>query len=179
MTTPRLLVVISMIVAAAASRLIPHPPNLTAVTAAALFAGATLGDRRLSLLVPLAAMAVSDAVIGFSADWPFVYASFAAIVGIGMLIERRRRFAPVAGAALASSLLFFVVTNFGVWAIGPLYPRTLAGLVECYVAAIPFFGNTLGGDLFYTALLFGGLALLERGYPVLRATGAEPGALPA
>jgi hypothetical protein len=69
---------------------------------------------------------------------------------------------------LASSVLFFVLTNFGVWAFDALYPKTLEGLMACYVAAIPFFRNTLLGDLSYTVVLFGGFALLERRIPVLR-----------
>ena len=75
----------------------------------------------------------------------------------------------VAAGSVASSVLFFIVTNFGTWATGELYPPTLAGLTACYVAAIPFFQNTLAGDLFFSALLFGGFALLERRVPMLRA----------
>lgn len=75
---------------------------------------------------------------------------------------------PIAGAALASSVLFFVLTNFGVWALGSWYPKTWEGLVACYVGAIPFFYNTLVGDAVYTTVLFGGLALAEKGLPALR-----------
>ena len=80
----------------------------------------------------------------------------------------------IAGAALASSILFFAVTNFGTWATGEIYPPTLAGLAACYVAAIPFFQNTLAGDLFFSALLFGGFALLERRLPLLRTAEPQP-----
>jgi hypothetical protein len=75
---------------------------------------------------------------------------------------------PIAGAALASSIIFFVLTNFGVWAFGSWYPKTWEGLVACYVAAIPFFHNTLLGDAFYVSVLFGGLAFAEKRWPVLR-----------
>ena len=78
----------------------------------------------------------------------------------------------VGASALASSVLFFIVTNFGVWAIGTMYPMTLAGLAACYVAAIPFFQNTVAGDLFYATLLFGGFAVLERLLPAVRGAGA-------
>jgi len=74
----------------------------------------------------------------------------------------------VGGAALTSSVLFFVLTNFGVWLVSDLYPRTAAGLVGCYIAAIPFFRNTLAGNAFYTLVLFGGFALAQRYIPVLR-----------
>lgn len=94
--------------------------------------------------------------------------SFALIVCIGFRLQRRRTALRIAGAALISSLVFFTVTNFGVWAFDSLYPKTLPGLVACYVAAIPFFRNTLLGDLIYTATLFGGFRLLESRFAALR-----------
>ena len=93
------------------------------------------------------------------------------IVGIGFLLRDRRTPLQIAGASLAGSVLFFVVTNFGVWMLGSLYPKTLEGLVACYVAAIPFFHNTLLGDAFFTAVLFGGFVLAQRRFPVLRLAG--------
>jgi hypothetical protein len=179
MLTPRFLVLISMILMAAASRLIPHPPNVTTLTAVALFGGAYFFDRRLAFVVPLTALFLSDLVLGFYRHMEVVYLSFALIVSIGLLLQKRRTALPIAGAALASSVLFFVITNFGVWAFDALYPRTLAGLVACYVAAIPFFQNTLLGDLLYTAVLFGGFALLERRLPILRDPATTKAALPA
>jgi len=71
-------------------------------------------------------------------------------------------------------VLFFVLTNFGVWALGALYPKTLTGLTECYVVAIPFFRNALLSDLFYSALLFGGLALAEKQWPILGEAAPTP-----
>lgn len=167
MLKPRLLVLISMILMAAASRLIPHPPNVTSLTALALFGGAYFLDRRLAFLVPLTALFISDVVLGFYHHMEVVYLSFALIGAIGLLLQKRRTTLPIAVAALASSVLFFVLTNLGVWAFGALYPTTLEGLIACYVAAIPFFQNTLLGDLFYAAVLFGGFALLESQLPAL------------
>ncbi len=168
MLKPRLLALISIIVVAATSRLIPHPPNVTSLTAVALFGGAYFWDRRLAFLVPLTALFLSDLVLGFYLHMEVVYLSFALIGAIGVWLQTRRSTLPIASAALASSVLFFVLTNFGVWAFEPVYPKTLGGLFACYVAAIPFFQNTLLGDLFYTAVLFGGFALLERQNPALR-----------
>ncbi|HEY2445541.1 MAG TPA: DUF6580 family putative transport protein [Rhizomicrobium sp.] len=173
---PRLTLVILMVIAAAASRLIPHPPNMTSVTAIALFGGATLADRRLAFLVPLAALFLSDLVLGFHDQMAVVYGCFVAVTGIGLWLQSRRSPLFIAGAALASSVLFFAVTNFGVWAMDAMYPRTLQGLIACYTAAIPFFRNTLEGDLLYTLVLFGGFALLERRYPALRSEAALPAA---
>lgn len=175
MLKPRLATLIAMVLAAAATRLVPHPWNLTSVAAVALFGGAYFQDRRLAFAVPLGALFVSDLVLGLYAGMPLVYLSFALIVGVGLWLRSRRRPLIIAGAALASSLLFFAVTNFGVWASGQLYPRNLAGLIACYTAALPFFRNTLEGDLVYTLILFGGFALLERRFTVLREPRPEAG----
>lgn len=155
-------IVIGLIVAAAASRLVPHPPNVAPIAAMALFSGAHVPDRRLAFAIPLAAMLASDLVIGLHMLLPVVYAAFALIACIGFWLRGRASVLRVAAAALAGSVAFFVITNFGVWALGSLYPRTLDGLITAYVAAIPFFRNTLIGDAAYVALLFGGYALLER-----------------
>jgi hypothetical protein len=167
MVQPRLMVLITIVLAAAASRLIPHPPNLTSITAVALFGGAYFSDRRLAFLVPLAALFLSDLILGFYAHMEVVYLSFALIVCVGLWLQKRRSTIYIVGAALASSILFFLLTNFGVWALESLYPKTMAGLLACYVTAIPFFQNTLQGDLFFTAVLFGGFTILERSFPKL------------
>ena len=167
----RLLALLAAIVAAAVLRLVPHPPNFTPIGALALFGGAYLGKRWLAFAAPLAALLLSDVILGFHTGMPYVYASVALIVLIGWAVQARITPLRIGLAAVASSVLFFVVTNFGVWMKGIYYPQTLSGLVDCYVAAIPFFQNTLAGDLFYSALLFGGFALLERAVPRIRASG--------
>ena len=168
MLKPRLLVLIVMVLAAALSRIIPHPPNLTSISAIALFDGAYFSDRRLAFLVPLTALFLSDLIFGLYSHMEVVYLSFALIVCIGLWLQKRRSAIHIAGAALASSVLFFLLTNFGVWAFESLYPKTIEGLIACYVAAIPFFQNTIQGDLSFTAVLFGGFALLERSFSRLR-----------
>lgn len=168
MVTPRLLVMIGLILTAAAARLLPHPPNFAPIAAMALFGGAHFGSKRWAFLVPLGAMLLSDLVIGLHPVLPVVYASFALIVCLGFWLRARRRLLPIAGAALASSLLFFLITNFGVWALGSFYAKTPQGLLACYVAAIPFFRNTLLGDAVYTAAMFGSFRLLERAFPAVR-----------
>ena len=169
----RLLAILTAIVSAAALRLVPHPPNFAPITAMALFSGAYLGRRPLAFVAPLGAMVLSDAIIGFHSGMPFVYTSVVAIVLLGWFALSRVTVLRLAGAAIASSVLFFVVTNFGTWLLSGMYPLTGSGLAACYVAAIPFFQNTVAGDLFYTGVLFGGFALLERAVPMLRAAG-EP-----
>jgi hypothetical protein len=144
-----------MILAAAFSRLLPHPVNFAPIAAMALAGGVYL-DKRFALIIPLIALLLSDLIIGVYPILIFVYGSFVLIGLIGLWLKSHKKVLPVFGAALFSSVLFFIITNFGVWAMGPeAYPRTWNGLVECYVAAIPFFRNTVFGDLLYTAALFG------------------------
>jgi hypothetical protein len=168
MNKPRFTMLVTMIMAAAASRLIPHPPNFTPIAAIALFGGAQFANKRAAFLVPLAGMFLSDLVFGFYAITPVVYGSFALTVCLGFWVRQNRSGQRIALAVVASAILFFVLTNFGVWAMGNLYPKTTAGLVDCYVAAIPFFRNMLLGNAFYSALFFGGLALAEYRFVRLR-----------
>ncbi|MFG0319681.1 MAG: DUF6580 family putative transport protein [Planctomycetota bacterium JB042] len=162
---------VGLVLAAAATRLLPHPPNVTPVLAMALFGGAAFASRRLAFAVPLGAMLVSDLVIGgstgasafgFHPVQPFVYAALFAIVLLGR-VSRPRRAGGVAAASLVSSVGFFVVTNLGVWLVSGLYPRTAAGLSGCFVAALPFFRNTLLSTLGFAAILFALRAVVERG----------------
>ena len=165
----RLLALVAAIFAAAAMRLLPHPPNFSPIAAMALFSGAYLPKRVLAFAAPFGALILSDLLLGgFYDGIAVVYASFGLTVLIGWAVARRKTPLTIVGAALASSLLFFVLTNFGVWQFSGFYPRTWEGLVACYSAAIPFFQNTLAGDLVFTALLFGGFALAEQLLPALR-----------
>jgi len=146
----------------ALARLLPHLPNFTPITGIALFSSA-YGTRRMAIVAPLAAMALSDLVLGGHATMPWVYASFVAIALMGMVVFRNGVTAPKAvGASLASSVILFVVTNFGVWASGTLYPRTAQGLIACYTMALPYLRATMLGDLFYVGVFFGGYALARR-----------------
>ena len=173
---------IVMIFCAAAARLIPHPPNFTPLGAIALFGGAYFTSKRAAFAIPLAAMFLSNAALGLMKYGykvvpllPWVYASFVLIVCLGLLLRGRKSPAKVATAALTSSVLFFAITNFGVWLGSARYPQTPGGLLACYVAALPFFQNTLLGDAVYTTVLFGGFALAQKYCSSLR----EPAPLSA
>jgi hypothetical protein len=170
----RLLALLSAILVAAAGRLVPHPPNFTPVDAMALFSGAYLGRRLVAFAAPLGALFLSDLVLGFYHGMATVYSATALIVLIGWFAVKRVSPLRVGLAAIAGSILFFLVTNFGVWAGSGIYPHTSAGLAACYAAAIPFFKNTLAGDLFYAVLLFGGFRIAELLVPQLRARAAQP-----
>ncbi len=136
------LVVLSII-----ARLLPHPPNLSPVGATALFGGAKL-SRPWNYLAPLFVLFVTDIFLGFHGTMVYVYSSFLITAFLGDKVLRKNPgILPVATVSLASSVIFYLVSNFGVWREGLMYPHTWAGLIECYVAAIPFFRNTLIGDL--------------------------------
>src|SRR4051794_34979540 len=179
----RTIVLAVIIVVAALARLARHPSNVTPIAAMALFGGACFTDRRLAYLLPLAAMLLSDLVLGSTrygilvmlASQPVVYACFLATTALGQLIRDRRSVWQIGAATLGGSVLFFVVTNFAVWATATehLYPRTGSGLMACNAAAIPFFRNSLLGDAAFTTILFGGLALLENRFQWMR-KGATP-----
>ena len=170
----RLIALLSAIAAAAALRLVPHPPNFSPIDAMALFSGAYLGRRGIAFVAPLAALVLSDLVLGFYHGVATVYATVALIVVIGWWLSSKRTPLRIGAAAIMSSVTFFVITNFGMWLFSGFYPVTYAGLVACYTAAIPFFQNTVAGDLFYSMLLFGGLALAQRLLPQLRTRVTRP-----
>jgi hypothetical protein len=164
----RLLALLAAIFTAAAMRLVPHPPNFSPIAAMALFSGAYMPKRALAFVAPFGALVLSDLVLGFYAGVEVVYFSFALVVLIGWMVSAKKTPLRIGAAAVASSVLFFVLTNFGMWLSSGFYPHTTDGLVACYVAALPFFQNTVAGDLSYTALLFGGFALAESLLPAIR-----------
>lgn len=165
----RHLITFSLILLAALSRLLPHPPNFAPITALALF-GAVYLDRKHSFIVPIAAVLISDYFLGFYTSMMWVYASFLAVGVIGLWLRNHQGIVPTIGATLSGSILFFVVTNFGVWISYEVsYPHTFAGLIECYVAAIPFFRNTLLGDAVYVGAMFGMYELAKKFLPSLSA----------
>lgn len=161
---PRTTLVAALIVLAALSRLLPHPPNFTPVEAIGLFGGAYLADRRLAFIVPLVAMALSDLILGLHGAMPVIYGLIAFNVWLGLRMGANPSAARIAGNGLLAASVFFIVSNFAVWASGGglEYSRDFAGLISCYVAALPFFGYSLLGMAVYSTLLFGGMALLRR-----------------
>lgn len=155
----RQVLVYGLLVLGIIARLAPHPWNATPLMAIALFGGTHL-SKRWAILLPLAIVAISDWLIGWHATIPFTWGA-CIFTGLIAWWLRPRPSAPrILAGALAGSVTFYLITNFGVWFTQELYPRTAAGLWQCYVAAIPFFRGTLAGDLLYTTILFGGHSLL-------------------
>jgi hypothetical protein len=167
-------VVATMIVLAAALRIIPHPWNLAPIGAMALFSGAMFKNRWMAFTLPMASLFAGDLFVGFHKLIFVVYASFAISVAIGRWLGESRGAARIGGAVFLGAAQFFVVSNFAVWAIGGFYPKTVEGLVNCFVAGVPFFWNTIAGDGLYAGILFGGFALAEKMLPTLRLPAAGP-----
>ena len=163
------LITLSIIVfSIALFRILPHAPNVSPVAAMALFGGAFFADKRVALIVPFAALLLSDLIIGLHDTMLLVYACFAVTMWIGYLMRERLSALNVTVATLGSSVIFFLVTNFGAWLSHGLYPVSMEGLMQAYVAGIPFFQNTLMGNMFFSAVLFGGFYLLQNQLPNLQ-----------
>jgi len=152
---------IAMVILGACARLLPHPWNFTPIIAIGLFSGYQARKFASGALVTLSALALSDAVLGFYSGVWYVYAAALVAVLFGRIARTRSSVGAIAAGALGSSLSFFILTNFMVWATGRMYPNTLAGLAACFTAAIPFYQNQALGDAFYTVAIFGGYALLK------------------
>ncbi|WP_078124666.1 DUF6580 family putative transport protein [Leptospira alexanderi] len=155
------LIVLSLILIAIASRYFPHPANFTPILAVSLFAGAHFVSKKLSLLLPVCALFMSDLLIGLHDQMLPVYGMVLLLVVAGWQLRTSSSAVRIAFWSLGGSAVFFIVTNFYVWLAG-YYSYDLNGLVQCYIMAIPFFQNSLLGDMFYTTVLFGGFALIEK-----------------
>ena len=185
MIQTRMVLLVGLVFLAALSRLLPHPPNFAPVCAIALFGGAMFARKRWAFIVPALAMLLSDVILyrGTYAAWSedFLttslpnYVAFLMIVFIGLWLRKRRSVANIFATTLSGSVLFFLVSNLGVWLSG-WYPMDFAGLVECYWMGIQFyqrnFGspllNTILGDAVYATVLFGSYAFAERCLPTLQ-----------
>ena len=185
--TPKFLFVTAAILIAAISRIIPHPFNFTPIAAMALFGGACLENKKLAFIIPLLAMFISDCIlqaisgIGFHNTMFFVYGCFVIAVGLGFMLKQNNNAGRTVLFSVISSCIFFAVTNFATWWLegsngAPLYVHTVQGLINCFVAAIPFYNNsilgsfflnTIMGDLFYCGVLFGSLYFAKSKFPVL------------
>lgn len=164
----RILIMAGLIFFAAFSRLIAHPINMSPIMAIALFGGAYFDNKRLAFLLPLLAMALSDIFLGFYMVSIFVYVSFGLGLLIGFMLRNRVKLHNIILATFTSSVVFFLITNFGSWLTDPMYqPLSFASLSRCYTLAIPFFRNSLLGDAGYVTVLFGSYALVNKLVPAL------------
>ena len=158
----RFFTLVAIVFGVALFRYLPHPPNVSPIAAMALFGGATFSNRRDAFLLPFLALFVGDLFIGFHVTMAYVYGAFGLTVLMGFALRGRMRTTSIAVAVLGSSLMFFLLTNFGAWATSAMYPKTASGLMQAYVEGIPFFQNTLLGNAAFALLLFGAYELLQR-----------------
>lgn len=174
---PKFVFLTIVILLAAMTRVLPHPPNFTAIGAIALLGGALYSDKRTAFIIPFAAMFLADLFIGFHNTMWAVYLSFAISVMIGFTLRNNLRITNLVIASVTSSLLFFVITNFAVWYGSAFYAQDINGLVACIASAVPFykndifgsfFLNTIFGDLVYTGLLFGAFWIMNIQFPKLQ-----------
>ncbi|MFH0791310.1 MAG: DUF6580 family putative transport protein [Candidatus Omnitrophota bacterium] len=151
---------IALIVLGISTRFLPHVPNFTPVIAIALFGGYYL-NRKYAVLVPLLLMVFSDIFLGMHNTMFFTWGSVVLISILGITQKKNKSVLNVAGSSLASAVLFFAITNFGVWISG-WYPYTLGGVADCYIMGIPFFRATLLSTVVYSAVMFGAYELIAR-----------------
>ncbi len=163
------------------SRIIPHMPNFSPLGAIGLFGAAHFTKKWQAFLVPIMATWLSDLFINnviygqyypaftwFYQGFYWQYGSYILITLVAILIFSKVNPQRVFAGAITSTAIFFLVSNFGVWANGTMYPKTFDGLITCYTAGIPFLKGTMLGDLFYSGVLFGSFALAQRQFPILR-----------
>jgi len=141
------------------SRLVWHLPNFSPVYALALFGGVYL-DKRLSIILPVGFMMITDLILGVYPGIAFTWIGMALVALAGWRLREKRHFGNILGVSLLASLVFFVVSNLGVWLLGRLYPLNFQGLVDCYVMAVPFFRNTLISTVVYSMLLILGYEIV-------------------
>ena len=164
----RVITITAIIFSLALFRLLPHLPNVSPIAAMALFGGAYFADKRIAFIVPFVALFVSDLILGLHNSMIFVYAGFALTVAIGLLLKNRVSITNTAFAVVLSSALFFLITNFGAWMTSGIYAKSAEGLMQAYVAGIPFFQNSLFGNMVYAAVIFGAYHLLQKKVVVLQ-----------
>ncbi len=160
MKVTRIGLICLLIVIGVISRIIPHIPNFAPITAIALLAGVVFQDRKISMLVPIISMILGDILLqitsgsGFHSTWLWVYAGIIAMTLIGRFLKNHLSPSAILSSSIAGSIIFFFISNFGVWASTNMYPPTLVGLQACYLMGIPFFYGTFLSDVFYSLLFF-------------------------
>lgn len=167
-------IISGLILVAALSRLLPHAPNFTPVGATALFGAAYFAKKYWAFIIPFIALWASDLILNnvfyaqyyegfawFTGGFLWIIGAFAIITLFGMGFLKKITPISLLGSSVVASALFFLITNFGSWLSSGFYPKTGSGLIACYAAGVPFFWNTLAGDLFYVAVLFGAYEFIK------------------
>ena len=158
--------IVTIVLLLALSRLLPHPPNVVPIAAMALFAGAFFANRWLAYAIPIAAMLISDWLIGFHSTMVYVYIGVVVTVLIGSGLMKINAI-NVGLAAVIASLAFFFITNFGAWLHHDMYPQNFNGLMQAYIAGLPFLRNALIANLIFSYMVFFGFSNLFAKVPAL------------
>ena len=161
MLNKNLLLIIGFILLGIVTRIIPHPPNFTALGAIALFGGAFIHNKKIAFTMPMLIMIASDFILGYNITLS-VYLGFLIMVFIGMYLQEKQNSLRIINATLIGSLIFFFITNFSVFLTSSLYPKSIGGLIECYTLAIPFFINTLSSNIIYSLIMFYGYNAIHK-----------------
>ena len=155
------LLIILFIMVGVFTRIVPHPPNFTAIGAIALFGGAFIKDKRLALLIPTIIMLISDLILGYELILS-VYVSFIIMVGLGWSLKIKQTIGKIINISLLGSVLFFLITNFSVFLTSSMYQKNIIGLIECYTLGIPFFLNTFLSNIIYAIIIFYGFRMVKQ-----------------
>jgi len=161
MTNKNNLLIIGFIFLGIITRVVPHPPNFTALGAIALFGGAFFNNKRLAFIIPITIMLLSDIILGYKLVIS-VYIGFVSMVYIGFYLKKKQNGLRIVNAAFIGSLIFFIITNFAVFLTSSLYPKNIIGFIECYTLAIPFFINTLSSNIIYSLIMFYGFNFTQK-----------------
>lgn len=177
MSKRNLIILLTIIVGISTRFMDALPANFSAIGAIALFGGAYFSNRVLGMFLPLIVLLASDVLLGltgktaFYTAQPFVYGAFLLVGLLGFALRKNRNVWKIIGGSLTSSVIFYIVSNFGVWITSGIYAKTIGGLLSCYGAAIPFFKYTIAGDMVFNTVFFGAAFLIAQRYPnILPAT---------
>ena len=167
-----IILILALVAIGILGRIIPHPYNFTPMTAIALLSAHAFKNKWIAIGLPLLSFWVSDLIINnfiyagyyesfriFSPGLLWVYGSVACISIMGRLTLKKTNPTKIGLSSIAGSAIFFILTNFGVWAMSAMYAKSFAGLIQCYAFAVPFLGGTLLGDLVYSTVLFSSYSL--------------------
>lgn len=156
------LIFIGLILLAGMIRMIPHPWNFTPLLAVCIFSGTKIKHNGLAIFLPLVAIFIGDLFLGIYSSMVWVYSGYILVILLSRILGNSKSINSKIISVVSGSLIFFIISNFGVWISGTMYSKNFQGLLECYIAGIPFYKNTLIGTIIYSSIFFGIAEIIER-----------------